>query len=198
MKNLVTHINLTLLEYSILQYIAIWQWFNIKKSKNMVFHFQFNDTMLGVQYSWLVLSESGNIHVMWRPYTALLSINVARICCVTIKRTPSNEQAIWYNWSTFSYIIDRVPIVFVIFFILVYQPNWLNKYVPNFELQINVLDDKHANNYYWIISTQLLRFLLYAGFHWSPVGHENLRSKVELKGNWTIFIKIHFLKMCKK
>ena len=46
-------------------------------------------------------------------------------------------------------------------------------------------------NYYYF-------YYNYTRFKSSPFEHENLRSKVELKGISTKFFKIHFLKMCKK
>ena len=45
----------------------------------------------GVQYS-----RAGNIYAMYRPYTALLSMNVAHIWCVKFQRTSSNEQVRLY------------------------------------------------------------------------------------------------------
>ena len=70
-------------------------------------------------------------------------------------------------------------IVSAIVFTHLYKPNWFNKYLEYFLLQIYVLDNKHANNNYWLISIQLLLFLFNTRFHSSPVKHKNFRLKVE-------------------
>ena len=95
-------------------------------------------------------------------------------------------------------IVDIRPIVSAIFFTLVYQPNWFNKYLANFNykytfLMINIIIiiiGLLVYNYYY--------FLLYTRFHSSPVEHENLRSKVVLTCNSTNFFKIIFLNVQKK
>ena len=66
-----------------------------------------------------------------------------------------------------------------------------------FYYKIYVLDDKHANNYYWFISIQLLLFLLYTRIHSSLAEYKNISSKIELKGNSTKKKQIIFLKMRK-
>ena len=161
-----------------------------KKSKNKVFRYSFNDTMLGVQYSFY------KMEVTFRLCKGrTLSVNVTHIRCVTFQRTCSNEQARYYNWQQIFLIIDIRPIVSAIFFTLVYQPNWLKPCEFLITIMQIINDDKHANNYYWFIGIyNYYYFLLYTRFHSSPVEHENLRSKVVLMGNSTKFFKIPFLK----
>ena len=58
-----------------------------------------------------------------------------------------------------------------------------------FNLEIYVLDNKHANNYHRFICVQLLLFLLYIRVHSSSVEHQNIRLKLQLKGNSALFFK---------
>ena len=58
---------------------------------------------------------------------------------------------------------------------------------------MSVLDNKHANNYYWFARIQLLIFFLSTRLHSSLVEHEYLSVKSELKDNLTNFYKYIFI-----